>query len=722
MRDPFQSGRRKWRFRRLMEFDSWIDSTLWESGQDLSQGYERVVIFMRRFRLAGVARGLNELASETLTLSVAGALLALALAIPAFDEIGSDWRSQSDYSVTFLDRYGSEIGRRGILQDASVEPEELPDHLVKAVLATEDRRFFTHFGIDVIGTFRAFVENARAGGVVQGGSSITQQVAKNLFLSNERTLQRKIKEAYLALWLEANLSKREILKLYFDRSYMGGGSFGLAAASEFYFGKPVQEIDLSEAAIMAGLFKAPARYAPHINLPAARARANEVLSNMVQAGFMTEGQVIAARRNPATVVEREKSRSPDYFLDWVFEQTKNVVDGSERVLVVQTSLDPRLQESAEAAVESSLRESGDTYNVRQAALVAMEPEGTVRAMVGGRDYGESTFNRATNALRQPGSSFKAYVYAAAFEHGYSPESVVLDGPVSIGNWSPGNYSHRYHGRVTLLTAFTHSFNTVPVRLSIAMGRQPIADMAERLGVATPIRVTRSLPLGPSEVTVLDMATGYSAFASGGLRAEPTGILRIATPSGEVLYDRIENPPERKRVLDQQIAEDMVMMMHNVVDNGTGRRAGLPGVPAAGKTGTTQAYRDAWFVGFTGNYTAAVWFGNDNFSKTARLTGGRLPAETWQKFMRLAHVNVPLKPLPGIPLPSEPPAETPVADADSGVDPSLVAATQRLSPAALDTLQRLQQRFRQAVSVRGEPLREAALRRQSERVEATTPSQ
>lgn len=718
MRDPFQSARRKWRFRRLMELDSWIDSTLWESGRDMAEAYERITVFMRRFRLTGAARGLNELASEGLTLSVAGATLALALAIPAFDEIRGDWRAQSDYSVTFLDRHGNEIGRRGILQDASVRLEELPDHLVKAVLATEDRRFFNHFGIDVVGTMRALVENARAGGVVQGGSSITQQVAKNLFLSNERTLQRKIKEAFLALWLEANLSKREILKLYFDRSYMGGGTFGLAAAAEFYFGKPVAEIDLAEAAILAGLFKAPARFAPHINLPAARARANEVLSNMVQAGFMTEGQVIAARRDPARVVEREKSRSPDYFLDWAFEQTKKMVDGKERVLVVRTSLDPRLQEAAEAAVESSLRESGGTYNVRQAALVAMEPDGTVRAMVGGRDYGESTFNRATNALRQPGSSFKGYVYAAALEHGYTPDSVVVDAPVSIGNWSPQNYNRSYRGRMTLMTALTHSVNTIPVRLSIAMGRQPIAEMAERLGVASPVRVTRSLPLGTSEVTVLDMATGYSAFASGGLRAEPTPILQIATSDGEVLYDRAAQPSKRERVLDPQTAYGMNQMLHNVIENGTGRRARLPGINAAGKTGTTQGYRDAWFIGYTGNYTAAVWFGNDDFRPTARLTGGRLPAETWQKFMRLAHVNVPLKPVPGLPPPSSVPAETPVAGVDSGVDPSLVAATQRLPPASLETLERLQRRFRQAVSSGDEPVREASLRAEPEAAEAT----
>jgi penicillin-binding protein 1A len=718
MRDPFQSSGRKQRFRRLLELDSWIDSTLWESGQDLGEAYERVVIFMRRFRLRGVARGASELASEGLTLSVAGALLALSLAVPAFDTIRGDWRAQSDFSVTFLDRYGNEIGKRGILQDATVQLEELPDHLIKAVLATEDRRFFTHFGIDVIGTIRALVENTRAGTVVQGGSSITQQVAKNVFLSNERTLERKIKEAWLALWLEANVSKREILKLYFDRAYMGGGTFGIAAAADFYFGKPVQELDLAESAILAGLFKAPSRFAPHINLPAARARANEVLSNMVQAGYMTEGQVILARRNPARVVERAKSRSPDYFLDWAFERTKRMVDGNERVLVVRTSLDPRLQEAAEAAVESSLRESGSSFNVRQAALVAMEPDGTVRAMVGGRDYGESTFNRATNALRQPGSSWKVYVYAAALENGYAPDSVVVDGPVSIGNWSPQNYNRRFHGRVTLTTALTHSYNTVPVRLSISMGRQPIADMAERLGVATPIRVTRSLPLGTSEITVLDMATGYAAFASGGYKAEPSPILEITTTDATVLYDRTGAPPQRERVLAPEVAEGMNQMLHNVVENGTGRRARLPGINAAGKTGTTQAYRDAWFIGYTGNYVASVWFGNDEFSRTARLTGGRLPAETWQKFMRLAHLNVPPKPLPGLPAPVTPPDGTPVAGADGDVDPALVAATQRLSPASLGTLQRLEQRFRQAVSSREEPMREAALRPVSSERELT----
>ena len=709
MRDPFSTTRRRRRWLRLLEIDSWIDSALFGRGGDLGRAYEAVFIFMRRFHGSGLRRVATELASEGLTWGVVGATLALALALPAFDAIRSDWRIQSDYSVTFLDRYGNEIGKRGILHNDSVALEDLPDHLVQAVMATEDRRFFSHFGIDFLGTARAMRENARAGTIVQGGSSITQQLAKNVFLSNERTLERKIKEAYLALWLETNLSKREILKLYLDRAYMGGGTFGIAAASEFYYGKPVSDLSLAESAMLAGLFKAPTRYAPHINLPAARARANEVLTNMVQAGFMTEGQVVGARRAPATAIARNRTGSPDYFLDWAFNQVKSIVGSRDRILTVRTSVDMRLQKAAEAAVESSLRESGEAYNVRQAALVAMEPDGTVRAMVGGRDYGASTFNRATNALRQPGSSFKPYVYATALEHGYTTSSVIVDAPVSIGNWSPQNYSRRYRGQVTLKTALTKSINTIPVRLSIAMGRQPIAEMVERLGIASPIRVTRSLPLGTSEVTVLDQATGYSAFSSGGYRAVPNAIVRILNSSGEIIYDHARDAIPRVRVLDQSTVVGMVDMLNNVVNNGTGRRARLPGINAGGKTGTTQAYRDAWFVGFTGNLTAAVWFGNDNFSGTRRLTGGRLPAETWQKFMRVAHSNIELKPLPGLdPIEIDPsdPALLAARENDGVLIPD--SGTARLAPETSGRLDSLDTRMREAVDSAGTAMQEVRL--------------
>ncbi len=706
MNDPFSGGERgNWR-QRLLWLDGWIDSTLHEAGQDSGEYYERLCNFMRRFKAEGFRRGFFELASEGYSLGVVGAMVLLVFAVPAFDEIGKDWRTQSDFAVTFLDRYGNVIGKRGILQDDTVELEGLPDNLVKAVLATEDRRFFEHFGIDIFGTLRAVQENARAGGVVQGGSSITQQLAKNLFLSNERTLQRKIKEAYLALWLEANLSKREILKLYLDRAYMGGGTFGVGAAAEFYFGKKVQDLDLAESALLAGLFKAPTRYAPHINLPAARARANEVLSNMVQAAYMTEGQVVGARRHPAVAVERSELASADYFLDWAFEQVKSHVDGRDKVLTARTTLDMRMQKAAESAIESTLRESGEAYNVRQGALVSMEPDGTIRAMVGGRDYGASTFNRAVNALRQPGSSFKAYVYATALETGkYTPDTWVVDAPISLGNWSPQNYGRSYKGRLTLRDALRQSLNTVAVRLSIATGRQPIADLAQRMGVSTPLTVTRSLPLGSSELTVMDQATGYSAFANGGYRVYPRGLVDVRISTGKVIYDATANPQPRQRVLSETTVLGMIDMLHTVVESGTGRRARLPGINVAGKTGTTNAFRDAWFVGFTGNFTTAVWLGNDDYVSTNKLTGGILPAATWAKYMRVAMAYETPIPLPGLP----PPVDTDeqlVADAAEGQDAFDPGASGRLAGATSAALERIEKRFKKATEEA--PVRQAAL--------------
>lgn len=708
MKDPFASAQASgWR-QRLLEVDGWLDSTLHDAGQNAGSFYERICSFSRRFKAEGVWRGFFEVASESATLGVAGMLVLLAFAVPAFDAIGKDWRTQSEFSVTFLDRYGNMIGKRGILQDDTVPLEELPDHLIKAVLATEDRRFFTHFGIDVLGTLRALQENARAGGVVQGGSSITQQLAKNLFLSNERTLQRKIKEAYLALWLEANLSKREILKLYLDRAYMGGGTHGVSAASEFYFGKKPQDVSLAEAAMLAGLFKAPTKYAPHINLPAARARANDVLTNMVQAGFMTEGQVVGARRDPAVSVERSEIASADYFLDWAFEELKRKVDGRQKVLVARTTLDMRLQKAAEAALESTLRESGEAFNVRQGALVSMDPDGSVRAMVGGRDYGVSTFNRAVNALRQPGSSFKAYVYALALENGYTPDKMVNDAPVSIGNWTPQNYGRSYKGRLTLRNALTQSLNTVAVRLSIEYGRQPIADLAQRMGVRTPLKVTRSLALGSSEVTVLDQAVGYAVFANGGYKVDPRALLDVRTSTGELVFDSVEEARPQQRILSETTVLGMIDMLHSVVESGTAKRARLPGIHVAGKTGTTNAYRDAWFVGFTGNYTTAVWLGNDDYQSTKRLTGGILPAETWQKYMRVAMANEVVKPLPGLPdpAPAKEDKDAPVAAAEG--DPGLLSTggSGRMAPETAAALGRLEERFQAAVAAA--PQRQAAL--------------
>ena len=649
----------------FLKIDSWLDSTLWNAGYDLTEAWEEITIFFRRFRVRGLKKLGFEIAGEAMTLGTAGMVLLLALAQPAFEETKQDWHNHDNFAVTFLDRYGNTIGHRGIIHENSVPVDELPDHLIKAVLATEDRRFFEHFGIDFVGLARAMSENAKAGEVVQGGSTLTQQLAKNLFLTNERSIERKIKEAYLALWLEANLSKKEILSLYLDRAYMGGGTFGAAAASQFYFGKNLTEVTLAEAAMLAGLFKAPAKYAPHVNLPAARARANDVLSNMVQSGLMTEGQVVAARRNPANVIDRNEKEAPDFFLDWAFEEVQRIAATfKDHTLVVRTTIDLGLQQAAEEAVASSLREYGESYNVRQGAVVMIENGGAVRAMVGGRDYGESQFNRATRALRQPGSSFKMYTYALAMENGYTPQTVVVDGPISWGNWSPQNYGRSYAGRVTMETALAKSINTIPVRLAKEkFGIDAIIQTTKALGVETPIKKDVTIPLGTAEVTVMDQATAYAVLPAGGKASRRHGIAKISNYAGEVLYEFERDTPEAAQILSEQAATYMNQMMTKIPYIGTARRAAVDGVLTGGKTGTTQAYRDAWFVGYTGNYTAAVWFGNDDYTSTNNMTGGSLPAMTFKKLMDYAHQGIDLKAIPGVdqPMP-EKQAQPQVADA------------------------------------------------------------
>ncbi|MDW5314471.1 transglycosylase domain-containing protein [Rhizobium sp. PL01] len=640
----------------LLRIDSWIDSTVWNAGFRLGVWWEDLTIFFRRFRMRGWKKALFEVLGEGMTWGTVGSVLMLALALPAFEDTKGNWRAQSDFAVTFLDRYGNEIGHRGIIHEDSVPIDELPDTLVKAVLATEDRRFFDHYGIDFLGLARAMTINARAGGVVQGGSTLTQQLAKNLFLSNERTIERKIKEAFLAVWLECNLSKKEILRLYLDRAYMGGGTFGAAAASQFYFGKNITDINLAESAMLAGLFKAPARYAPHVNLPAARARANEVLTNLVQGGLMTEGQVIAARLNPATVIDRAEVSAPDFFLDWAFDETKRIATPfAQHSLVVRTTIDMGLQQAAEDSVESSLRQYGETYKVKQGAMVMIENGGPVRAMVGGRDYGESQFNRATKALRQPGSSFKVYTYTAAMEKGLKPESTISDAPITWRGWSPQNYSKgSYSGRVTLLTAIAKSINTVPVRLAKdTLGTEIIAETAKKMGIETPIRTDKTMPLGTSEVTVMDQATAYAVFPAGGLQSRRHGISQILNYDGDILYDFNRDAPPAQRVVSEQANASMNYMLTQIPIIGTARKAALDnGIVAGGKTGTTQAYRDAWFVGFTGDYTTAVWFGNDDYTSTNNMTGGSLPAITFKRLMDYAEQGIEHRAIPGIdnPLP------------------------------------------------------------------------
>jgi penicillin-binding protein 1A len=678
-----------------MEVDAWIDSTLFAFGRAMARYYEAFSAFMRRFRVYGPVRLASDVVGDGLTLATVGSLVVLTMALPAFEATRGDWRARGELAVTFLDRNGNEIGKRGMNQSDAVPLEAMPDHLIKAVLSTEDRRFFEHDGVDVFGIVRALYDNAHAGAVVQGGSSITQQLAKNLFLSNERTIERKIKEAFLAVWLDANLSKDEILKLYLDRAYMGGGTFGVEAASQFYFGRSVRELDLAQSALLAGLFKAPTRYAPHVNLPAARARANEVLNNMVEAGFLTDGQVIGARRHPAAIIEHGgESGSPDSFLDWAYEQVKLVAGNDwDRVLTVRTTVDVGMERVARDAIESTLRQSGAQYNVRQAALVAMEPDGAVRAMVGGRDYGESQFNRATNALRQPGSSFKPFVYATAMAHGYTPRSVVSDSPVCIGDWCPRNYSGGYSGAVSLTTALVKSLNTVAVRLSIATGRQPIVETARRMGITSELPVVRSLALGVDEVTVIDMAAAFGSFSTGGYKVKPYAFTEITNSRDEVVYDRRDHVPPPEQVLEPNVVAAMNSILVQVPEWGTGTRAKLEGIRTAGKTGTTSDWRDAWFVGYTGNFVTAVWMGNDDFRQTKNLTGGILPAQIWREVMTYAHNGIELKPIPFVEPPFEKPAKGPLVAA-KGATPAarVVSRPVNLSPATAARLATIRDLF------------------------------
>jgi penicillin-binding protein 1A len=650
----FKNGRRK-RFIDWLGLDARIDSSIATAWEESKDRYNAFSSFFARFRLSGWRRIGNELVSEALTLGTGGLAVLFVLAIPALNEFDESRITTGRYAVKFVDRTGAEIGQRGILHNDAVELEEIPDHLIKATLATEDRRFFEHFGVDVFGTARALFENARANDVVQGGSTITQQLAKNLFLSFERSLARKIKEAFLALLLEARFTKFEILKMYLDRAYLGGGAFGVEAASQFYFGKSVREINLSEAALLAGLFKAPTRYAPHINMPASLARTNDVLTNLVEAGYMSPGQVHAARLNPARVNEPRQAQSPDWYLDWAFEEVQRIAEGrGHYVLTARVTIDLDMQRSAQEAMVTTLRSTQTRRGAPfSGALVAMDPDGAVRAVVGGIDYGESQFNRATHARRQPGSSFKIYVYATALENGYNPRSMVRDASTSCGNWSPRNYNGSGgSGRsLTVIDAFKNSLNTTAADLSFKVGREKVLEMTRRLGVAG-VKRTCSMALGDTGITLLEHTGAYAVFANGGRQARPYAVLELFNSKGELIYSRERDEPQAPQVVSERVVVQMNQMMQAVVNEGTGRRAILDFTHAVGKTGTSSGWRDAWFVGFTGALVTGVWVGHDDFRPMwlngQGVTGGSLPTTAWHAFMSVAHANRNIPPIQGLP--------------------------------------------------------------------------
>jgi len=538
---------------------------------------------------------------------------------------------------------GSVLAQRGEMAGANVSLKDLPPYLPKAFIAIEDRRFYSHYGVDPFSILRAAVANLMHRGVSQGGSTLTQQLAKNLFLTQERTIQRKLQEAELALWLERKRSKNEILELYLNRVYFGSGAYGVEAAAQRYFGKSAKDVTLAEAAMLAGLVKSPSRLAPNRNPQGAEQRAQVVLAAMADAKFITEAQAKAAMGQPLLNVKPAGAGTVNYVADWISEVLDDLVGQIEQDIVVQTTIDPKLQNIAEAAVIDELAAKSVKFNVSQGALVAMSRDGAVRAMVGGRNYAESQYNRAVTAKRQPGSAFKPFVYLTAVESGLTPDTIRQDAPLDIKGWKPENYTHEYFGSVTLTQALAMSLNTVAVRLGLEVGPKNVVRTAHRLGISSKLEPNVSIALGTSEVSMLELVGAYAPFANGGYAVSPHVVTRIKTSTGKVLYDRPADPPNQ--VIEPRYDAMMNSMMRETLISGTARKAEIPGWTAAGKTGTSQDYRDAWFIGYTANLVTGVWLGNDDNTPTRKATGGGLPVEVWSRFMKAAHQGVPVASIP-----------------------------------------------------------------------------
>ena len=572
---------------------------------------------------------------------------------------------------------GTVLATRGEMAGANVALKELPPYLPKAFIAIEDRRFYSHYGIDPLGIARAAIANVLHRGVSQGGSTLTQQLAKNLFLTQERTLQRKLQEAELAFWLERKLSKNQILELYLNRVYFGSGAYGVEAAAQKYFGKSARRVTLAEAAMLAGLVKSPSRLAPNRNPAGAEKRARTVLAAMADADFITEKQARAAIAHPSYAVKPTGAGTINYVADWIAEVLDDLVGQIDQNITVETTIDPRLQRAAEADVIDELAAKSVKFNVLQGALVAMTPNGAVRAMVGGRNYGDSQFNRAVTAKRQPGSAFKPFVYLTAIESGLTPDTIRQDAPLDIKGWRPENYSHEYFGSVTLTQALAMSLNTVAVRLGLEVGPRNVVRTAHRLGIASRLDANPSIALGTSEVSLLELVGAYAPFANGGRAVSPHVITRIRAANGKVLYRRPPDPANQA-IAPRDVAM-MNTMMRQTLISGTARKADLPGWMAAGKTGTSQEFRDAWFIGYTAKLVTGVWLGNDDNSPTRKATGGGLPVEIWTRFMRTALQGVPVAALPlatGAPSPFAGGTTTLV---QAGATPPAAPATTGMAP-------------------------------------------
>ena len=562
------------------------------------------------------------------TLAIIAICAYYAAELPSITE-NADFKRKS--SIIVKASNGTIIGRYGDLVGEQVTIETAPKNLVNAVLAIEDRRFYFHPGLDPIGLARAIVANVKAGGVSQGGSTITQQLAKNLFLSRERTLKRKIQEAMLAFWLEWELSKDEILAAYLNRVYLGGGTYGVDAASRLYFKKPVTEVNLQEAATLAGLLKAPSTYSPNANPTKSRARANVVINAMVDAGYLDKNQkdqinavIPKPRRKPSGNAQK-------YYSDWIVDQVNELIGPPEEDLIIETTMNIDIQNTADDTLATTIRKHGEEKNITQGAVVVMRPNGAVVALVGGKDYAVSQFNRATQAARQPGSSFKPFTYLTALEYGWRPDDLVMDEPITKGRYRPKNFAHKYYGEVSLTEALTLSLNTIAYQLIKDVGPDAVIDTARRLGITSELNSDLSLGLGTNQISPLELTGAYASIANGGVLVKPFGISKIISKDGTVYYERKKNP-KGKRDVSPFAVSMLHTMMQSVIQYGTGQGANFGNANAAGKTGTSQDSRDAWFMGFTDRLVTGVWLGNDDNSSMKRVTGGSHPAQIWRKVM------------------------------------------------------------------------------------------
>ncbi len=574
-------------------------------------------------------------------LTLTGAISYYALTLPDPVIAGLDKRPPN---VKILSDNNKIIANRGMRRD-HIRLEHLPKNLINAVLSMEDRRFYNHIGIDPYGMIRAGIINYKSGQVVQGGSTITQQLAKNLFLSSQKTFARKGKEILAALWLELHLTKKQILELYLNRVYFGAGAYGIEAAAYQYFEKTAKQLTLAESALLAGLLKAPSKYSPTRNPIISKKRARLVIRRMRELGKISKLQARNAIFHPAKIRRVKDDNDYSYVADWVIESIPGFLGDNEKDLIVETTINQNIQKITQKAIRKIMRAKAKTKNARQASAVIYDSKGAIKALSGGRSHKISPFNRAVKALRQPGSAFKPFIFLAALETGLSRKSIVLDEPIDIGGWRPRNYKGYYRGPITLEQALSKSVNTAAVRLFLKAGRSRVVQTARRLGISTNIHHKPSLALGTAEVTLLELTAAYVPFSNGGKGILPYIIKSIKDLNGNILYQRIGHGPGR--VISHKHVKEMNRMMSSVIVNGTGKRANFPGQVIAGKTGTSQNFRDAWFLGYTPYYTMGVWVGNDDNSNMKSVTGGSVPARIWNYVMKRIHSPLPSRNLPGV---------------------------------------------------------------------------